>query len=581
MSRVKSFFVVFSLCSALAPRAGTAVAAELKPQSSVAEVTVYRDAALVAREARVTLPPGSHRVVLEGIPCVADPDSVRVIGTGPSGIEIGGVEVRQEFRQPALTPEYLKTRRNLEDLERQQALIEDRLQSIGTLREFLAGLKSSTGQEVSKNVLTKGFAVPSWQQAFDFFSARLDALSEEGRGLEAKKKDLAQKSDVARGTLEQMNSQGGIARWTVAVLVSAARGGDVTLRLSYLAANATWQPLYDARLDTAAEKVSLSWMAQIRQTTGEDWKDVAVTLATTRPSAGIDLPVLASLDLRLLQAAAARGGVLNSEYIDSLPIIGRHYQDALSLAPGGSDVNGDGMPTIRGSRDTDVIQLNDSAGVAAVRVAQALASRREVAVTFSLPGRMDIPSDGQPHKHLIATREMEAKVEHRAVPQLVPAVFLVATVTLPGDVPLLPGRVQHFVGGDLVGGSSMTERAAGEEVSLSFGPDDRLKAERKQLQKKVERRGKDEEVAYRFVTTLENHLGKDGLIEVKDRIPVSGDERIVVTLDDDETTPGALTDEKEPGVLTWKVPVAKGGKKEIALVYRVRAPRAVVLAGLE
>ena len=194
---------------------------------------------------------------------------------------------------------------------------------------------------------------------------------------------------------------------------------------------------------------------------------------------------------------------------------------------------------------------------------------------------MDIPSDGQPHKHLIASREMEARVEHRAVPQVMPAVFLVATVTLPGEIPLLPGKVQHFVGGDLVGSSLMAERAGGEEFTLSFGPDDRLRAERKQLQKRVERRGKDDEIAYRFVTTLENHLGRDGVVEVKDRVPVSGDERVVVTLDDDETTPGALTDGKEPGVLTWKVPVPKGGKKEIALVYRVRSPRGVVLAGLE
>ena len=97
----------------------------------------------------------------------------------------------------------------------------------------------------------------------------------------------------------------------------------------------------------------------------------------------------------------------------------------------------------------------------------------------------------------------------------------------------------------------------------------------------MERRGKDDEIAYRFVTTLENHLGRDGVVEVKDRIPVSGDDRVVVILDDDETTPGALTDEKEPGVMTWKVPVPKGGKKEIALIYRVRSPRSVVLAGLD
>src|SRR5262245_12005689 len=560
------------LLSAVFAIATPALASELTPESHVAEVTVYRQAALIAREAQLILPAGSHRVVLKGIPCVADPDSVRVSGAGTSGIEIGGVEVQEEFLQPNLSPEYRQTEKDLQDLGRWQSLINDRRQSITTLREFLSGLKATSGQEGSKGALTAGFAVEAWQKAFDFFSSRLNALSNEDRTLEAEQQELGRTAEVARGRLSQMASQGGNRRWNAAVFVSAPRGGEMTLRVSYLATNADWQPLYDARLDPATERVSLSWLAQVRQTTGEDWKDVAVTLATTRPSAGIDLPVLASLSLRPLLKSAADGVSFDSEFIDALPILGRDYQGVLTLAPGVSDMDGDGNPTIHGSRDTDVIR---------VPVAQAQATRREVAVTFALPGRMDIPSDGQPHKHLIATGDMEGTVEHRSVPQIAPAVFLVATVTLPGEVPLLTGRVQHFVGGDLVGSSLMTERAAGETVALSFGPDDRLKAERKRLLRRTERRGKDEEIAYRFVTTLENHLGKDGVIEVKDRVPISDDERIVVTLEEDETTPGALTDEKEPGVLTWKVPVPKGGKREIELAYRVRSPRGVVLAGLE
>jgi len=213
--------------------------------------------------------------------------------------------------------------------------------------------------------------------------------------------------------------------------------------------------------------------------------------------------------------------------------------------------------------------------------AQSTPSRREVAVLFALPGRLDIPSDGQPHKHLIALRELAAKVEYRAVPAVVPAVYLLAKVTLPEEVPLLQGRIQHFVGPDLVGSSLMSERSPGEEVSLSFGPDDRLKTERKQVAKKVGRRGKDTEIVYRFVTTLENHLGRDGLIEIKDRLPVSPDERIEVTLDQDETTPGATFDEKEPGILTWRVPVVNGGRMTIALSYSVRSPRGLALTGLE
>jgi hypothetical protein len=48
-----------------------------------------------------------------------------------------------------------------------------------------------------------------------------------------------------------------------------------------------------------------------------------------------------------------------SEFIDSLPILGRNYQDLLALAPGVTDVDGDGNPNIHGARDTDVVTLVD------------------------------------------------------------------------------------------------------------------------------------------------------------------------------------------------------------------------------
>ncbi|HEV8700548.1 MAG TPA: carboxypeptidase regulatory-like domain-containing protein [Candidatus Polarisedimenticolia bacterium] len=49
----------------------------------------------------------------------------------------------------------------------------------------------------------------------------------------------------------------------------------------------------------------------------------------------------------------------SSEFIEALPILGRDYQDILSLAPGVSDVDGDGNPNIHGARDTDVVTLVD------------------------------------------------------------------------------------------------------------------------------------------------------------------------------------------------------------------------------
>lgn len=49
----------------------------------------------------------------------------------------------------------------------------------------------------------------------------------------------------------------------------------------------------------------------------------------------------------------------SSEFLDAMPILGRNYQDVLTLAPGVSDVDGDGNPNIHGARDTDVLTLVD------------------------------------------------------------------------------------------------------------------------------------------------------------------------------------------------------------------------------
>ena len=46
-------------------------------------------------------------------------------------------------------------------------------------------------------------------------------------------------------------------------------------------------------------------------------------------------------------------------FIAELPILGRDYQDILTLAPGVTDVNGTGNPNIHGARDTDVVTLVD------------------------------------------------------------------------------------------------------------------------------------------------------------------------------------------------------------------------------
>src|SRR5262249_47731380 len=50
--------------------------------------------------------------------------------------------------------------------------------------------------------------------------------------------------------------------------------------------------------------------------------------------------------------ATATSTRLNEAYIESLPLVGRSFQDLLTLAPGVTDTDGDGNPNVHGARDT-------------------------------------------------------------------------------------------------------------------------------------------------------------------------------------------------------------------------------------
>lgn len=62
-------------------------------------------------------------------------------------------------------------------------------------------------------------------------------------------------------------------------------------------------------------------------------------------------------------ASAVASTTLNETYIEGLPLVGRSFQDLLTLAPGVTDVDGDGNPNVLGARDTGMQYRLDGADI--------------------------------------------------------------------------------------------------------------------------------------------------------------------------------------------------------------------------
>jgi uncharacterized protein (TIGR02231 family) len=129
------------------------------------------------------------------------------------------------------------------------------------------------------------------------------------------------------------------------------------------------------------------------------------------------------------------------------------------------------------------------------------------------------------------------------------------------------------VGGDFVGSASIGAIAPGEPISLGFGVDDRIKAERSLVSRKVEHLlGGRTRTTVRFRTTVRNFGKGAAVVQLHDQVPVSQVDRISVSLLETSVAPTPDANAL-PGVLGWALSVPAGGSQSVELCFSVTAPR--------
>ena len=81
--------------------------------------------------------------------------------------------------------------------------------------------------------------------------------------------------------------------WEATMTFSGFSQNEMVLSYNYNLGGCGWLPLYRIEALPAENKVSFSWDAQLWQSTGEDWKQVQINLATLQPAVTVmppDLP---------------------------------------------------------------------------------------------------------------------------------------------------------------------------------------------------------------------------------------------------------------------------------------------------
>jgi uncharacterized protein (TIGR02231 family) len=293
----------------------------------------------------------------------------------------------------------------------------------------------------------------------------------------------------------------------------------------------------------------------VRQQTGEDWKNVDLTLSTARPAAGGAPPELYPWRISFFRPQPSPPAAI------------------MMAAPAAVRAKKSARMPAESFKSDDALAEEAPADVVTAQI-----SDEQSSVAFHIPRPLDIPADGARHGTVVAIEQLPVSMEYMALPKLAPYVFLKSEIVNRAAYPLLPGKVNTFTGNTYTGSSQLKKVAAGEKFDLFFGTDDQVTVKREELkQRKEAGMFSKNRVSYRYRIELGNFRKEPLTVTLRDQLPVAGDEEIKVTLDEPSLKPEEI---KSDGAVTWKMPLQAGEKKELTFGIVVEYPKDREITGL-
>jgi uncharacterized protein (TIGR02231 family) len=550
--------------------------------SRISAATVYLDRAVVTRVASVDLTAGEHTIVFERLPTSLIDQSLQASGHGTATVTILDVSARTAYVDFTPNERVKDLEGKLKDLQKQQRVLDDRAEILNSQREFVKRmLAASTGTVIyplgGDAAHGGGTAarptLDEWQKLYGYSEDTFGKIAAELQSLDSQREDLTLKQTAATQQLNELRGAGGKSYKTVTVRLAVTAPGKLDAVLKYAVPGASWAPSYDARLLASERAVNLTYFGLVRNGTGEDWSEIALTLSTARPSLGGGAPELSPwiVDVaRPLMALPAAAPVMYERKSMGRAAKGQAFNELVEL----SKQDGGNEPVEE--KDAQTLTAAVEAGA--------------TSATFKIPVAVTLPSNNTVQKVSIASAKLAATLQYQATPKLLESAFLSAYAVNNTDFPFLAGVMNTFLDDTFVAASSLKTVMPGEKFELQLGSDDGIAIKRKLVNRFSENTGltsKGRRVTYEVLITVTNNKKTAERVVFKEPLPVSRNEKIEVNLltpaEGDIGTkeqPKEVTRE-EDGKLVWRIELKPGEKREVPVKFNIEHPGDLNVSGVE
>lgn len=537
LNRVAAFFI----CALL----GFGICVE-SAGSRISAAMVYPSGAMITRTITTEFSKGAGKVTFDSLPENLEEASVRAWVGGEEQIRITGIEFKKQILQQ--TPD-----ESIRQLQLQIRTIGDEIEDLnsqaGVLKSesaFLDSLRVSYAERTSKDLSMNPPDGVHLSGVFDFLAQSLSRVAKENRKIAVQKREAEEKSKLLQEQLQMVQSKVVGETNSAEVRFAAEKEGRGDIFLSYVMPNAGWFPIYDARLSADGKTVDLHYNAMVTQQTGEDWTDIALSLSTARARVNANPPTLMSWKIAIQKP---QPGVDSDRY----NVAGSESGQQTSFLARGTGVN------------------SDRYNVAQVEMQQTSA-------LFKIPTAATIPSDGSPHSTSITLLRFPSDTEYLVIPKISSDAFLRSEFRNDSGLPLLPGEISIFLGGNYSGTSTMPNTAPSQNFRLYFGVDDAIRVKRNEITKKDDAGiFKGNQKDYEYEIKVDNFKTTPQRITVIDQLPVSDNADLKVKLEDINPNP---VEHNPDGMVKWILDVNPKETKEIRFKFTVESPKDTTVVGL-
>lgn len=529
----------------------------VKPQTK--EVLVYLQNAQISAVAEVNLTPGMHNIILEDLSQFLDENSVQIKGDADFTI-LSVVTKKNYLGDERKEPKIKVLEDSIESVSAKLYAVKNQLDALLEELTMIKANQSITGNNI-------GVSTAELEKMANFYRVRLLEIHNKQTENERKQGKLREKMQALQNQLVQLKNKQTNVFSEISLAIKCNTTSKAKIQLTYMVTNAGWVPFYDIKSESLTEPITILSKANVYQSTGEDWKNVKLSLSTGNPTYSNAKPNLYPYTLMLSNPDQ----LYKKGYSRSMELPTSNSAGIVMEAPAAADVR------IRGGRNEKEEAYID--GIKTKNTSEYTNNtENQTNNIFDISIPYSIPSDGK--EYVVAIQEYKAPAiySYSAIPKLDKDAFLLANLINWDQTGLLPGEANLFNEGTFVGKSYFETRVTNDTIPVSLGREKNIILDRKKVKSFTEKNftGGTKKTTLEFEIIVRNKKKAEVEITIEDQIPLSNTEEVTIELINGSNASYV----KETGKLKWVVKLKPSESNTLKFGYVIKYPKRYNISNL-